>query len=85
MDNKVTAAERLAALECRVASATGEGERARALFELGVACHAAGELSRALNCFAAVTRAEPGNVEARARAEMIRDVLDFYCKDLLNP
>jgi tetratricopeptide (TPR) repeat protein len=77
--------EAIATLQRRLEQATNEEERLKALFELGVACHDAADLPRALNHFNAVLRLNPGHQQARARAEIIHNVLNFYCKDLLNP
>lgn len=39
----------------------------------------------ALNDFSAITRIEPGHVEAGQYITMITEILDYRCTDLLNP
>lgn len=65
---------------------TGNGvDRERVLLELGAAYYALGDTTQALNQFNEVKRMNPDNTKAQAYLEMINGILDYYCKDLLNP
>ena len=59
-----------------------EGERELVLLELGVVYNAMGETTQAINHLNEVMRINP---EAKAYLDMINGILDYYCKDLLNP
>ena len=52
-----------------------EGERELVLLELGVVYNAMGE----------TMRINPENTKAKAYLDMINGILNYYCKDLLNP
>ena len=58
-----------------------EGERELVLLELGVVYNAMGETTQAINHLNEVMRINPEN----AYLEMINGILNYYCKDLLNP
>ena len=60
-----------------------EGERELVLLELGVVYNAMGETTQAINHLNEVMRINPEN--AKAYLEMINGILNYYCKDLLNP
>ena len=62
-----------------------EGERELVLLELGVVYNAMGETMRAINHLNEVMRINPENIKAKAYLDMINGILDYYCKDLLNP
>ena len=62
-----------------------EGERELVLLELGVVYNAMGETTRAINHLNEVMRINPENIKAKAYLDMINGILDYYCKDLLNP
>ena len=62
-----------------------EGERELVLLELGVVYNAMGETTQAINHLNEVMRINPENAKARAYLEMINGILNYYCKDLLNP
>lgn len=62
-----------------------EGEREQVLFELGVLYNGTGDTTRALNCLNEVMRLNPDNTKAQAYLDMINGILNYYCKDLLNP
>lgn len=62
-----------------------EGEREDVLLELGAVYYAKGDTTRALNHFNEVMRINPGNTKAKNYLDMINGILDYYCKDLLNP
>ena len=62
-----------------------EGERGLVLLELGVVYNAMGETTQAINHLNEVMRINPENIKAKAYLEMINGILNYYCKDLLNP
>ncbi len=62
-----------------------EGERELVLLELGVVYNAMGETTQAINHLNEVLRINPENIKAKAYLDMINGILDYYCKDLLNP
>ena len=62
-----------------------EGERELVLLELGVVYNAMGETTQAINHLNEVMRINPENAKAKAYLEMIIGILNYYCKDLLNP
>ena len=62
----------------------GEDEEA-CWMELGIIYNSNAEFSQALNCFNAVLRLNSENTKARTYVNMINSILDYYCKDLLNP
>ena len=62
-----------------------EGERELVLLELGVVYKARGETTQAINHLNEVMRINPENAKAKAYLEMINGILNYYCKDLLNP
>ena len=62
-----------------------EGERELVLLELGVVYNAMGETTQAINHLNEVMRINPENAKAKAYLEMINGMLNYYCKDLLNP
>ena len=62
-----------------------EGERELVLLELGVGYNAMGETTQAINHLNEVMRINPENIKAKAYLDMINGILDYYCKDLLNP
>ncbi len=55
------------------------------LLRLGELLYAEGRMIEALNRFNAVVRIDPDNSKARNYVTMIKGILDYYCKDLLNP
>lgn len=55
------------------------------LFVVGELYYRIGRHTDALNKFNAFLRLEPGHVQATAYVRMINEILDFFCKDLLNP
>lgn len=64
---------------------SGAEEREAVLLELGAVYYAKGDTVQALNYLNEVMRINPGNTKAKAYLEMINGILDYYCKDLLNP
>ena len=62
-----------------------EGEGELVLLELGVVYNAMGETTQAINHLNEVMRINPENIKAKAYLDMINGILDYYCKDLLNP
>ena len=62
-----------------------DGERELVLLELGVVYNAMGETTQAINHLNEVMRINPENAKAKAYLEMINGILNYYCKDLLNP
>jgi len=62
-----------------------EGERETVLLELGAVYYAMGDTTRALNHLNEVVRINPENRKAKNYLDMINGILDYYCKDLLNP
>ena len=62
-----------------------EGERELVLLELGVVYNAMVETMHAINHLNEVMRINPENIKAKAYLDMINGILDYYCKDLLNP
>lgn len=63
----------------------GEGKREDVLLELGAIYYAMGDTTRALNHLNEVMRINPENLKAKNYLEIINGILDYYCKDLLNP
>lgn len=55
------------------------------LLELGELYYAAGEQIRALNFFNRTLRLNPDNRKAANYTTMIKGILNYYNKDLLNP
>ena len=55
------------------------------LLELGVVYNAMGETTQAINHLNEVMRINPENTKAKAYLDMINGILNYYCKDLLNP
>ncbi|WP_294143202.1 hypothetical protein [uncultured Sanguibacteroides sp.] len=55
------------------------------LMELGIIYNGKADFTQALNYFNAVLRLNPDNGKARTYVNMINGILDYYCKDLLNP
>lgn len=51
----------------------------------GELLYAGGKMTEALNKFNAVLRIQPANRKAENYVTMIRNILDYYNKDLLNP
>lgn len=43
-----------------------------------------GNLSEALNCYMAAAEIDP-NSPAKAAAEIMKNIINFYCKDIYNP
>ena len=62
-----------------------EGERELVLLELGVVYNTMGETTQAINHLNEVIRINPENTKAKAYLDMSNGILDYYCKDLLNP
>ena len=62
-----------------------EGERELVLLELGVVYNTMGETTQAINHLNEVMLINPENIKAKAYLDMINGILDYYCKDLLNP
>lgn len=63
----------------------GEGNREEVLLELGVLYNSMADTTKALNCLNEVLRMNPENTKARTYVQMINGILNYYCKDLLNP
>ncbi len=63
----------------------GEKDREAILLELGAIYYAKGNTVQALNHLNEVMRINPINRKAKAYLEMINGILNYYCKDLLNP
>lgn len=55
------------------------------LMQLAESLYAEGRITDALNRFNAVLRLNAENLKARNYVQMIRNILDYYNKDLLNP
>lgn len=55
------------------------------LFQLGELLYAEGRTTDALNKFNAVVRLNPENQKAVNYVSMIRNILDYYNKESLNP
>lgn len=55
------------------------------LLRLGELLYAEGRMTEALNRFNAVIRLNPENKKALNYVTMIRGILDYYNKELLNP
>jgi tetratricopeptide (TPR) repeat protein len=60
-------------------------EREDILLELGIIYNSVADFPRALNHFNEVMRLNAANARARTYIEMIRGILDYYNKELLNP
>lgn len=69
----------------RLKKSLEEGECEDTLLLLGELYYGEGERVKALNKFNAVLRLNAANQKAATYVAMIRNVLDFYNKDLLNP
>ena len=59
--------------------------RETVLLELGVVYNAMADMTNALNCLNEVLRINPENTRAKTYVDMINSILNYYCKDLLNP
>lgn len=57
----------------------------KSLMQLAESLYAEGRITDALNRFNAVLRLNAENLKARNYVRMIRNILDYYNKDLLNP
>lgn len=77
--------EAIALLQSCLERATDEEEQVKIWFELGSIYNSIADFPRALNCFNAVLHVNHDHLQARAYVEMINNVLNYYCKDLLNP
>lgn len=55
------------------------------LMQLAESLYAEGRITDALNRFNTVLRLNAENLKARNYVQMIRNILDYYNKDLLNP
>ena len=53
--------------------------------KLGALYHAEGRVQDALNVFYAVLKQDEANKVARGYVQLMREVLDFVNKDLMNP
>ena len=53
--------------------------------ELGALYYADGRNREALNMFYGALDRDPGNVKARGYVQLLREVLDYVNKDLMNP
>ncbi len=62
-----------------------EGERELVLLELGAVYYAMGNTTQALNHLNEVMRINPENMKAKNYLDMINGILNYFCKDLLNP
>lgn len=60
-------------------------DRETVLLELGVVYNAMADMTNALNCLNEVLRINPENTRAKTYVDMINSILNYYCKDLLNP
>ena len=60
-------------------------DRETVLLELGVVYNAMADMTNALNCLNEVLRVNPENTRAKTYVDMINSILNYYCKDLLNP
>lgn len=60
-------------------------EDERLLLLLGELYYSVGKMTEALNKFNAVVRINPENTKAANYVTMIRGVIDYFNKDLLNP
>lgn len=55
------------------------------LMELGIIYNGIADFPQALNYFNEVLRLNPDNSRAHTYVDMINGILNYYCKDLLNP
>ena len=62
-----------------------EGERELVLLEVGAVYYARGNTTQALNHLNEVMRINPENMKAKNYLDMINGILNYFCKDLLNP
>ena len=60
-------------------------DRETVLLELGVVYNAMADMTNALNCLNEVLRINPENTRAKTYVDMMNSILNYYCKDLLNP
>ena len=60
-------------------------DRETVLLELGVVYNAMADMTNALNCLNEVLRINPENTRAKTYVDMINSILNYYCKELLNP
>ncbi|RUT80018.1 tetratricopeptide repeat protein [Ancylomarina longa] len=56
-----------------------------AQFQLGEMQHQLGELTNALSTYLRVVDLDPENKKAQVKIEMIRSIMSYYNKDLINP
>lgn len=62
-----------------------EKENVAALFKIGELHHQLGELPAAMSAYFRVTDVEPDHKKASVKIEMIKTILDYYNKDMINP
>lgn len=62
-----------------------EGEREEVLLELGCRVLCERDTNSALNHLNEVMRINPGIQRQKTYLDMINGILNYYCKDLLNP
>lgn len=62
-----------------------KGDDEMCLMELGIIYNGIADFPQALNCFNAVLCLNSGHVKARTYINIINNILNYYCKDLLNP
>lgn len=60
-------------------------EREKVLLELGILYNSVANTTQALNCLNEVLRINPDNLKAQVYVQMINGILNYYCKELLNP
>lgn len=80
-EKKVNEAVRLLKERIEVAGDTQEDF----LMELGIIYNGIADFPQALNYFNEVLRLNPDNSKAHTYVDMINGILNYYCKDLLNP
>ncbi len=53
-------------------------------YELGNKCRQEGKLAEALNNYLAAANLSPSS-HAKEMAEMMENIINYYCKDIYNP
>ena len=79
------AGEFRSALEKYKELALAEPQNIEALFKLGEMHHQLGELPPAMSAYIRVIDLDPEHKKANVKIEMIKMILDYYNKDMINP
>ena len=73
------------ALEKYKEFALADQENIEALFKIGEMHHQLGELPKALSAYIRVVDLQADHKKANVKIEMIKSIMDYYNKDMINP